>query len=170
MQRVDSYRFVNRVTAKIVRAWVQRAQRAPTPAVPWTPLPAPLSECTVALVSSAGVVGRDDRPFDQEGERRDPWWGDPSFRVLPRGTTEDDVRLCHLHIDTRMGERDLDCVLPLRRLQELHAAGVVGAVAPSHYSIMGFQLRTDELVTSTAPQIVHSMVAEHVDVAALVPV
>src|ERR1043166_9690686 len=48
--------------------------------------------------------------FDQEGEKRDPWWGDPSFRAIPLGTTEKDVRLYHMHIDPRFGESDFDLV------------------------------------------------------------
>lgn len=167
MTRVDSYRFMNRMTARIIRAWVQRERHGP---IPWSPLARPLAEATVALVSSAGVARRDDRPFDEDGERDDPWWGDPTYRIIPRGATEDDVALHHLHIDTTLGARDLDCVLPLRRLDELRRQGMVGAVAPSHYSVMGFQLRTEELVTTTAPAIARHMVAEGVDAAVLVPV
>lgn len=167
MTRIDSYRFMNRMTAKIIRAWVERERHGP---IPRTPLRRRLSRCTVALVSSAGIARHDDRPFDQEGERRDPWWGDPSFRVIPRGSTERDVGLYHLHVDTSLGTQDLDCVLPLRSLEALRAAGVIGAVAPSHYSIMGFLLQPDELVATTAPAIARSMVAEEVDAAVLVPV
>lgn len=167
MRTVDSYRFLNRVTAKVIRAWVQREQPG---VIPWSPPRTPLSACTVALVSSAGIARTEDRPFDQEGERRDPWWGDPSFRVIPRDTTEADVRLHHLHVDTRLGAQDLDCVLPLRRLEELRAGGVVGGVAASHYSVMGFLLHPAELVETTAPAIARSMVAEGVDAAVLVPV
>ena len=79
-------------------------------------------------------------PFDQERERRDPWWGDPSSRVIPLGTTERDVRLYHLHIDPRFGEADLDVVLPMRRLTELAQEGLTGQPAPRHYSIMGYIL------------------------------
>ena len=34
-----------------------------------TPLRKPLAECTVALISTAGIARRDDVPFDQDGER-----------------------------------------------------------------------------------------------------
>ena len=56
--------------------------------------------------STAGVARNDDRPFDQDGERRDPWWGDPGFRAIPLGTTEKDVRLYHLHIDLGQAMED----------------------------------------------------------------
>ena len=81
-----------------MKAWAARQEPG---VIPFRPLTKPLNECTVALVSTAGVARNDDRPFDQEGEKRDPWWGDPSFRAIPLGTTEKDIRLYHMHIDPR---------------------------------------------------------------------
>ena len=137
--------------------------------IPFTPLTKPLSECRVALLSTAGVARNDDRPFDQEGERRNPWWGDPSYRAIPLGTTEKDVRLYHLHIDPRFGESDLDVVLPMRRLTELSREGLVSSPALTHYSVMGFILDETDLVQKTAPAIAECMRADRVDAAALVP-
>jgi D-proline reductase (dithiol) PrdB len=163
---MDSYRFLDFASRQVMKAWACRQEAA---AVPFTPLTKPLRECTVALVSTAGVARNDDRPFDQEGERRNPWWGDPTFRVIPLGTTENDVRLYHMHIDPRFGESDLDVVLPMRRLTELHSEGVVGPPAARHYSIMGYILEPTELVEKTAPAIAECMCAEGVDAAALFP-
>src|SRR5215510_4821168 len=132
---IDSYKFVDFATRQIMKAWAARQEPGE---IPFTPLRQPLRECTVALISTAGIARNDDRPFDQDGERRNPWWGDPSFRTIPLGTTEKDVRLYHLHIDTRIGEADLDVVLPMRRLVELAGDGVVGRPALTHYSLMGY--------------------------------
>jgi D-proline reductase (dithiol) PrdB len=79
------------------------------------------------------------------------------------------VRLYHLHIDPRFGEADLDVVLPMRRLAELAAEGVVGRPAPTHYSVMGYILEPGELVGNTAPAMVERMRAERVDAVALAP-
>ncbi len=164
---IDSYRFLDFATRKIMQAWTARQEPG---AIPFTPLARPLRECTVALVSTAGIARTDDRPFDQEGERRNPWWGDPSFREIPVGTTEKDIRIYHLHVDPRFGEADLDVVLPMRRLAELAEAGFVGRPAPTHYSTMGYILDPAELVGKTAPAIAARMREEGVDAAALVPV
>lgn len=164
---VDSFRFLDLASRKIVKAWMERE---PKHDIPWTPLRKPLAECTVALVSSAAIALKDDQPFDQEGERRNPWWGDPSFRIIPRGATESDVRLYHLHIDPQIGEQDLDCVLPLRRLEELSAEGFVGQVAPSHYTFMGYLLKPKEFLERSVPAMIARMRQEGVDVVALVPV
>jgi len=163
---IDSYRFLDFATRQVIKAWAAREERA---VIPFTPLSKPLRDCTVALLTSAGVARHDDRPFDQEGERRNPWWGDPSFREIPLGTTEKDVRLYHLHIDPRFGEADLDVVLPMRRLSELAAERLVGQPAPTHYSMMGYILEPGELVEKTAPTIAECMRAERVDAAVLVP-
>lgn len=163
---MDSYRFLDFASRQVMKAWAARQKPG---VIPFTPLPKPLSECTVALVTTAAVARNDDRPFDQEGERRNPWWGDPTFRTIPLGTTEKDVRVYHLHIDPRFGEADLDVVLPMRRLVELADEGFVGRAAPTHYSIMGYILEPTELVEKSAPAIAEQMRAEGVDAAALVP-
>jgi hypothetical protein len=165
---IDSYRFLDFATRQIIRAWVAREEGQARP-IPWAPLAKPLSQSTVALISTAGVARNDDVPFDQEGERRNPWWGDPSYRLIPRGTTEAEVKLYHLHIDTRFGEQDLDVVLPLRRLDDLAEQCVVGPPADTHYSIMGYQLRPDVLERETAPALARELRSRGVDAAALVP-
>ena len=163
---IDSYRFLDFASRQVMKAWAARQERG---VIPFTPLAKPLRECTIALVSTAGIARNDDQPFDQERERRDPWWGDPSFRVIPLGTRESNVRLYHLHIDPRFGQADLDVVLPMRRLSELAQEGVVRQPAARHYSIMGYILEPDVLVGQTAPAIAERMRADGVDAAALVP-
>lgn len=163
---IDSYRFLDFATRQVMKKW---AAREKPDDIPFTPLAKPLRECAVALLSTAGVARNDDQPFDQEHERRHPWWGDPTFRVIPLGTTERDVRLHHMHIDPRFGEADLDVVLPMRRLAELADEGIVGRPAARHYSIMGYILEPTVLVDETAPAIAERMRLDGVDAAALVP-
>lgn len=164
---VDGFRFLEGATRRVAKAWIERES---CEEVPWAPLRRPLAEARVALISSAGISRKGDAPFDQEGERRNPWWGDPSYRVLPRTVTGREVRISHMHIDARPALDDLDCMLPLRRLDELVAAGIVGASAPRHYSIMGFLLQPEELTSTTAPKIAASLASDEVDLALLVPV
>lgn len=165
---IDSYRFLDFATRRIIKAWVQREASEKRP-IPWTPLSKPLADSTVALVTTAGVARVDDQPFDQEHERRNPWWGDPTFRTIPLGTTEGEVKLYHMHIDTRFGQEDLDVVLPMRRLAELAGEGVICRPADIHYSIMGYQLRPQALEGETAPAIALDMKARGADTAVLVP-
>ena len=163
---IDSYRFLDFASRQVMKAWAARQEPG---IIPFTPLAKPLGQCTIALLSTAGIARKDDRPFDQEHEKRDPWWGDPSFREIRLGTTERDVRLYHLHIDPRFGEADLDVVLPMRRLSELAREGFVGQPSSTHYSIMGYILDPTVLVGETAPAIARAMRRDGVDAAALVP-
>src|SRR5438270_10223696 len=98
-------------------------------ATPWVEGP-PLRERRVAIVSSAGLVVRGDRPF--RGREAD-------YRVIP-GTVRPDQLLCsHISINfDRTGfQEDWNVVFPLDRLNELAADGVIGSVAATHYSFMG---------------------------------
>lgn len=163
---VDSYKFLSYGTRKLVQAWIRREPRRE---IPWTPLPGPLSRCRLALVSTAGLAMATDRPFDQEGEVRNPWWGDPTFRVIPRDACPRDVRIYHLHMENRYAEEDLDCVLPLRRLGELAMAGEVGEPARSHFSFMGYILDPTVLLRDTVPEMIRILRREEVDAALLIP-
>lgn len=159
-------RFLDFGSRKLVRSWI----RLETPReIPWAPLSRPLAECRVALVSTAGLALAEDIPFDREGERRDPWWGDPSFRMIPREVSSDEVRAYHLHVDLRPLEQDLDCVFPLRRLHELAEAGVVGSSAPTHYSFMGYTLRPGSLLSQSVPAMIRRMRSDEVDLVLLAP-
>jgi D-proline reductase (dithiol) PrdB len=163
---VDSYRFITGITKRMLKTWVDMEKPRPTP---WTPLAKPLAECTVALLSSAGLALKDDRPFDQDGERRNPWWGDPTYRRLPRMATEAEVRVYHLHINPCHAQQDLNCLLPLQRLKELEQAGEVGRSSARHYSMMGYILEPETLLRETVPAIIRDLRADHADVVVLAP-
>ena len=166
-KQVDSYRFLDRMTKKLVQSWIDLA----TPQeIPWTPLSKSLADSTVALISSAGLALKTDRPFDQDGEKRNPWWGDPSYRILPRTAIEEDVALYHLHIHPRIAEQDLNTFFPLQLLMALEEAGAIGRSATSHYSYMGYILQPKELLEESTPAMIEHMKGEGVDIVILVPV
>lgn len=166
---VDSYAYMDRMTRMVMKAWVKREQSVPRD-IPWTPLEKPLSDCRIALLSSAGIALKDDQPFDQEGERENPWWGDPTHRTLPADVKAEDCSVYHLHIDPRAPSEDLNICLPLDRTRELVADGVLGELAATHYSIMGYLLEPKRLLEETIPKIVAQLREEEVDVVLLVPV
>ena len=164
---VDSYRFLDGVSKRAMKRWA--GLDGPTQ-IPWTPIAKPLRECTIALVSSAAVALKTDPPFDHELELRDPWFSDPSYRVIPRGAAAADTSVYHLHINRSFTEQDLNCALPLERLIELEALGEIGRSAPSHYSFMGYTLRPARLLSDSVPGIIRQLREESVDAVVLVPV
>lgn len=164
---VDSYRFLDGIAKPAMRRW---AAIGAAGEIPWTPLAKPVRECTVAIVSSAAVALKTDAPFDLEIERRDPWFSDPSYRVVPRTATTQDVRVCHLHINRSFAEEDLNCVMPIGRLSELERLGEIARAAPSHYSYMGYTVRPEALLERSVPEIIRRLREEQVDAVVLVPV
>ena len=168
-RQVDPWRFTGSFLAGLLSRMIP-AQPAWT-SIPWTPVRKPLSQSRVALLSTAGLSMKGDPPFDMELERRSPMRGDSSWRRLRADATGASVEANHLHIDTGYLLRDLNVALPLDRLRELVAAGEVGSMADTHYSIMGYQGNdTSALERESAPAIAEVMRREEVDLALLVPV
>jgi D-proline reductase (dithiol) PrdB len=165
-KHVDSSRFLDRQTKPLVQSWIKLEEPRE---IPWAPLSRPLEESTVALISSAGLALKTDRPFDQEGEKRNPWWGDPSYRILPRTATAQDVELYHQHIHPRVIAQDLNTVLPLQRLLALEENGEIGRSAANHYSFMGYILQPQVLLEESTPAMIRQMKREGVNVVVLVP-
>jgi D-proline reductase (dithiol) PrdB len=165
---VDSWRFLPPGLAQLLK--VRLDASPPVTSIPFTPLAVPLSTARIALLSTAGISCPPDPPFDMEGERENPIWGDPSWRRIPATATAADVEVNHLHVDTSYARGDLNVVLPLQRLAELAAEGEVGSVAPTHYSVMGFQPDASAQVAQSAPAIAEAMRADGVTGAVLAPV
>ena len=133
---------------------------------PWTPLRKPLSECTLAVLSTAGLYLKNGQtPFDAANIE-----GDWTFRELPADASPADLGIAHDHYPHEAAEKDLNAVYPLDRLRELAAEGRIGAVAGKHYSISGYCTRSDLVVEKAAPELVAALGAAGVDVVLHLPV
>lgn len=119
----------------------------------------PLSERRIALVSSAGLHRKGDRPFG---------WAARDYRAIRR--KERNLVMTHVSGDyDRTGfQQDLNTIFPLDRLEELAAEGVIGSVAETHYSFMGATdpLEMEPSVKKLAPE----LRKDEVDTILLVPV
>jgi D-proline reductase (dithiol) PrdB len=127
---------------------------------PWVSGP-PLAQRRVAIVASAGLVVRGEKPFRG---------GDADFRVIPSSTRPDQLLFSHISINLdRTGfQEDWNVVFPLDRLNELAAAGTIGAVAATHYSFMG---ATDpKLMAAPARTVAGRLKQDRVDAVLLSPV
>lgn len=89
-----------------------------------------LSTRTVAIVSTAGLMLRGERPVTAN---------DVHYRAIPHDADARDVLMSHVSVNyDRTGfQRDINVAFPRDRLQELAEAGVIGAPARTHYSAMG---------------------------------
>jgi len=132
-----------------------------------TPLRKPLSECTVALVTTAGLSLPDQVPFDVSIKM-----GDSSFREIPADISPQVLQMNQRSwaFDQTGILRDRNLVLPLDRLREMLARGEIGQIAPHHYSFMGSIVGPAKLMQESAPEVARRLKADNVDVALLTPV
>jgi D-proline reductase (dithiol) PrdB len=128
-----------------------------------------LSQTTLALVTSAGISLKSDPPFDMEREKKDPLWGDRSFRLIPRETTEKEIDVNHLHINTNLVKQDINVILPLARMAEFEEGKIIGRLAPTAYSFYGFQWQNTDFLKEAIEPISGKMKLEGVEAVLLTP-
>jgi D-proline reductase (dithiol) PrdB len=120
-----------------------------------------LSERRVAIVSSAALIHRGDKPFP---------FGSGEYRAVPGTWSNDDILVSHVSINfDRAGyQRDLNVVYPIDRLRELAADGTIGSVAETHYTVMG---STDPAaMIEAADGIAAALLADRCNAVVLAPV
>lgn len=128
-----------------------------TPLVPGPPV----NERRVALISTAGLHRRSDRPFTEQS-------GD--FRIIVRDTNDADIVMSHVSTNfDRLGfMQDVDVAFPINRLKELAADGVIESVAEYHFSFMG--ATPPEMMEPSVKELVATMRADNVSAVVLCPV
>lgn len=164
---VDGFRFLPPSLA----AWINSLipEQGFKGSIPFTPLSKPLSEATLALVTSAGISLKTDLPFDMEREKKEATWGDRSFRAIPRRSTAADVTANHLHINTEYILQDINVMLPLARMGEFEQEGIIGRLAPTAYSFYGFQWESTDFLKEAIEPMSKRMQEEGVDAVLLTP-
>ena len=122
----------------------------------------PLSACRLAVVTTAGLHLRGDRPFAP---------GEQTFRVLPADAPPADIVQSHtsLGFDRVAILRDLNISYPVDRLRELIGRGELGGTGPSHYSFMGAQRDLKRIEEEVGPEVGRRLRDEGVDVALITP-
>ncbi len=97
---------------------------------PWVEGP-PLSKRRVAIISTAGIHHRDDRPFTRGA-------GD-LYRVIPSGIKAGDLVMSHASagFDRSGFQQDWNVIFPIDLLGDFAKEGIIGSVADFHYSFMG---------------------------------
>ena len=129
---------------------------------PFTPLPKPLNECVVGLVSSGGVYRTGQVAFHYKD--------DISLRVIPRDTPAAELRATHFAYDLTDARRDPNVVLPLRSLLALEANGEIGRLSANAYTFMGGIYSARKVREHIARELHARFVRDEVDVVLLVPV
>lgn len=124
--------------------------------------PPPLSEATVALVTTAGLM----RP----GEEWHPQEGHTGFNVFRRDERDLIVGHQSTNFDRTGIAADRNVAYPIDRLEELAGGGVIGAVARRHLSFTGPIMDLTTLVVDSGPAAGALLRGDGVDVVLLIPV
>jgi len=174
----DADRLVQHAYEWQVHAYATAERRFAYDDGPFTPLPAPLRQCRVALLTSSGhfVDGEDPRPLgveemtQQEATARINEFlrEAPRLSVIPSTTPSSSLRVRHGGYDIRAAVTDPNVVFPLDRLREFAAEGVIGELAPRAYSFVGAAAQAP-LKRETAPGWAALLRGEGVDAVVLVP-
>ena len=111
---------------------LQRIQELPRfEGQPWVTTRS-LARCRVALVTTAGLHRKGDRPFGPTAHATD-------YRIIPGDTAAADLTMSHqsVNFDRSGFQEDHNVVFPIDRLRELARENIIGSVADLHYSFMG---------------------------------
>jgi D-proline reductase (dithiol) PrdB len=127
---------------------------------PWTPLRKPIAQCKVALMSSGGILYRDQPRFHRE---------DANYREIPKSATQADLGVWHFGYRTADAEADHNCVFPLARMRELEADGTIGELSDPAYSFMGGVYSARKVRDELAPRIADELKKARIDAFYLVP-
>lgn len=132
---------------------------------PFVRLAKKVLEAKGALIGTGGIFLKGHPPFNDNFGI-----GDPSYREIPNDTPANLLSHYHEHYDHTNAIKDINCVFPIERMRELQAGGVIGSLAETFYSFMGYLTVTYPLKTITAPEVANKLLRENVDFAVLVPV
>ena len=124
----------------------------------WTQ-PVAAYERRVAIVSTAAVHRRGDKPFS---------WLAKDSRTIHK--TDRDLVMTHVAVefDRSAWQQDLNTILPLDRLEEMAAEGEIGSVAEEHYSFMG--AADPVTMEKSAREVAKNMKREGVNTVFLIPI
>ncbi len=89
--------------------------------------------------------------------------------MIPRGTTEKDVNVNHLHINTTHIKQDINVMLPLTRMADFEQEGIIGRLAPTSYSFYGYQWKNTDFLEESIKPISEKMKREGVEAVLLTP-
>jgi D-proline reductase (dithiol) PrdB len=130
-----------------------------TPPPVWAPVTKELKDMTVALATAAGVHLKKDKKFNLAG--------DTTYREVPNDSGVENMMVTHGGYDNADVNKDINCMFPVDRLNELVEEGFIKAAAPIHYTFMGGGGNQEIFTNETGPEIAKKLKDENVDAVVL---
>ena len=124
-----------------------------------------LSTARLLLISSAGgYLPGQQEPFDAA-----ELLGDYTVRLIPSATPLETLSYAHDHYDHAAVDQDPQVLMPLRHLEVFTGEGLIGDLATTVVSFMGYQPDVGRVVDELIPPILETAAAERIDAALLIP-
>ncbi len=154
-------------TSESLRPFLEQLECPTYNEQPWVE-PPPLDQCRVAIISTAGLQERGDRPFTLGSDMSALGQGD--YRVIGGQMPANDIVMSHVstNFDRSGFQQDINVAFPIDRLRELAGDGVIGSVADFHYSFMGAS--SPEQMKPAVDRLIPLLKQDAVDVVLLVPI
>jgi D-proline reductase (dithiol) PrdB len=144
-----------------MRSHIAKLKCEPFDTQPWVEGP-PIYWQRVAIVSTAGLHTRGDRPFTfMPGDH---------YRIIPKDVRANDLVMSHIssNFDRSGFQQDWNVVFPLDRLRELVEKRAISGMANFHYSFMGAS--DPAQLEASARHVADLMKKDFVNAVLLVPV
>jgi D-proline reductase (dithiol) PrdB len=160
---VGPVEYIPRIRQQYSKLGYQPYQWASNPEPPpWQPLRKPLAQSRLALLASGGIYMAGQVAFHHKD--------DPSLRAIPKTVATPQLRVTHFAYDKTAARSDPNVVFPIDTLRALVAEGFIGGMADHAYTFMGGIYSARRVREELAPRITQMVLAEHADLALLVPV
>lgn len=131
---------------------------------PFAPMRRALPMLNLALISSAGAYIDGTAPFDTTA--RD---GDASYKEIPIEVAAADLLFAGRGYDTTAVLQDMNAQIPVERLLEYEANGVIGKLNNVWWSLNGWIPNAGLVAENLAPQIAERVARYEVQAALLIP-
>jgi D-proline reductase (dithiol) PrdB len=147
--------FVEKAAPKPPRKLVHPSQSA------WYPVVPPLASAKIALLTSAALRKPDQPSFVPPD--------DTSYRPIPAEPHATDLVMDHRSPLGTTPRQDPEIIFPRSALISLAQRGVIGSVAPTHFSFPGGTRNHNGVEKELAPALAAELRREGVNLALLVP-
>lgn len=127
-----------------------------TPPPVWAPLTKPLNECTVGFASACGVHLKTQKPYKTSGDR--------SWREVPKDVEPDELMITHGGYDHTDVNKDINCMWPYQRMQELEDSGYIKKFCDMNAGFMGGGGDVDLLKNKLGPEMAELFKKQDTDI------
>lgn len=130
--------------------------------VPFVPLLKSVAQSKVALLSSGGIFHNSQEGFNSVKN-------DYTYRILDKAVASTDLYIHHDNYNQTNARKDINCVFPYQRFQELENTGVINEFSQRMFTFMGRAFSKTKLIQEMAPAFIKELRSDQVDFALLVP-